>query len=129
MTVAVVMALTADTEPLGTSLLLVLSYALTRRVRFPLGTGLIRPTEVVFVPMLFLTPAEAVPLLVTLGAVLGELPDLLRRRAHPERLAVVIADGWYAVPPAIVVALLGEPTLGVLALALLAQCGGDLAAS
>ena len=35
---------------------------------------------------LFLTPAAAVPLLVTLGGVLGELPDLLRKLAHPERL-------------------------------------------
>src|SRR5262245_14729193 len=55
--VAVAMALTADAEPTGTTLLLIVSYALTRRVRFQLGPGLIRPTEVVFVPMLFLTPA------------------------------------------------------------------------
>ena len=85
-------------------------------MRFQLGTGLIRPTQIVFVPMLFLTPAAAVPLLVTLGGVLGELPDLLRRRAHPERLAVVVADGWYAIGPAIAVALLDQQTtLAVLA--------------
>jgi PAS domain-containing protein len=70
-----------------------------------------------------------VPLLVTLGAVIGELPDLLRKRAHPERLAVVVADGWYAIPPALVVALTGDLTLAVLALALLAQFVGDFAAS
>ena len=70
----------------STAVLLTLSYALMRRVRFPLGPGLIRPTQLVFVPMLFLTPAAAVPLLVALGSMLGELPDLLRRRAHPERL-------------------------------------------
>ena len=87
MIVAVVMGATAAPEPVVTSTLLVVSYALVRRVRFQLGTGLIRPTQIVFVPMLFLTPAAAVPLLVTLGGVLGELPDLLRRRAHPERLA------------------------------------------
>ena len=85
------MGATAAPEPVITATLLVVSYALVRRVRFQLGTGLIRPTQIVFVPMLFLTPAAAVPLLVTLGGVLGELPDLLRRRAHPERLAVVIA--------------------------------------
>ncbi|MDA0179497.1 SpoIIE family protein phosphatase [Solirubrobacter phytolaccae] len=127
--IAAVMGATADPEPAGTAALLVLSYALVRRVRFQLGTGLIRPTQVVFVPMLFLTPAAAVPLLVTLGAVLGELPDLLRKRAHPERLAVVVADGWYAIGPALVVVAIGEPTLAVLALALLAQFAGDYAAS
>jgi PAS domain-containing protein len=127
--VAAVMGALAAPEPAGTAALLVVSYALVRRVRFQLGTGLIRPTEVVFVPMLFLTPAESVPLLVMLGAAMGELPDLLRKRAHPERLAVVVADGWYAIPPALVVAILGEPTLAVLALALLAQFTGDLAAS
>ena len=73
-----------------------------RRVRFPLGPGLIRPTQIVFVPMLFLTPAAAVPALVVIGSLIGELPDLLRRHAHPERLLVTIADGWYAVGPAIV---------------------------
>jgi serine phosphatase RsbU (regulator of sigma subunit) len=134
MTVAVAMALTADTEPLGTSVLLVLSYALTRRVRFQLGPGLIRPTEVVFVPMLFLTPPAAVPVLVALGAILGELPELLRRRAHPERIALIVADGWYAIGPALVIAALApgpahEAGAAVLLLALAAQFASDIFAS
>ena len=128
--VAAVMGATAAPEPVVTATLLVVSYALVRRVRFQLGTGLIRPTQIVFVPMLFLTPAAAVPLLVTLGGVLGELPDLLRRRAHPERLAVVIADGWYAIGPALAVALLDQQTtLAVLLIALVAQFACDLGAS
>src|SRR3954449_8457200 len=105
--VAAALALTAGAagaEPTGTAALLVLSYALTRRVRFQLGPGLIRPTQVVFVPMLFLTPAATVPVLVALGSILGELPELLRRRAHPERIAVIVADGWYAIGPALVIA-------------------------
>jgi PAS domain-containing protein len=109
---------------------LVLCYALVRRVRFALGPGLIRPTEIVFVPMLFLTPAEAVPALVALGSLLGDAPEIARRRAHPERLAVVVADGWYAVGPALVVAALGsEPEYGVLVLALAAQFSTDLVAT
>jgi hypothetical protein len=134
MTVAIVMALMAGDQPLGTSTLLVLSYALTRRVRFQLGTGLIRPTEVVFVPMLFLTPAASVPVLVAFGAILGELPELLRRRAHPERIPLIIADGWYAIGPALVISALAdgpahEAGAAVLLLALAAQFGSDIVAS
>ncbi len=111
----------------GAAALLVVCYALVRRVRFPLGPGLIRPTEIVFVPMLFLTPVEAVPALVALGALLGDTPEIIRHRAHPERLAVVIADSWYSVGPALVVAALGsDPTYGVLLAALAAQLSTDL---
>ena len=81
------MALTADAEPTGTAALLVVCYALMRRVRFQLGPGLIRPTQLVFVPMLFLTPAAAVPLLVALGSVLGELPELLAPARAPRAAA------------------------------------------
>src|SRR4051812_20870896 len=129
------MALTAGAEPTFTAGLLVVSYALTRRVRFQLGPGLIRPTEVVFVPMLFLTPAAAVPALVALGSLLGELPELLRHRAHPERILVILADGWYAVGPALLIIAAGDPGAaqqvgaGILLAALAAQFGTDLVAS
>ena len=132
---ALAMAIAAPHDhDVSTAVLLTLCYALMRRVRFPLGPGLIRPTQLVFVPMLFLTPAAAVPLLVTAGSLLGELPELLRRRAHPERLLVIIADGWYAVGPAVVIAALadGDPvdaTWGVLLLALAAQITVDFIAS
>jgi hypothetical protein len=95
---------------------------------------LIRRTQLVFVPMLFLTPAAAVTLLVALGSILGELPELLRKRAHPERLLVIVADGWYSVGPALVIATLAagaahDATSGVLLLALAAQIAFDLVAS
>jgi PAS domain-containing protein len=126
---ATVMA-TQETGDWGAAALLVVCYALMRRVRFPLGPGLIRPTEIVFIPMLFLTPAEAVPALVAIGALLGDTPEIIRHRAHAERLAVVVADGWYSVGPALVVAALGsEPTYGVLLLALAAQLSSDLIAT
>ncbi len=89
-----------------TAVLLVACYGLVRRVRFPLGPGLIRPTQLVFVPMLLLTPAAGCRARGC-GSALGELPELLLRRAHPERLAVVVADGWYSVGPALVVTFLG----------------------
>jgi PAS domain S-box-containing protein len=116
------------------ALLLVATYAMVARVRFQVGPGLARPTELVFVPMLFLLPAPAVPLLVAAGCVLSELPEVAGRRTHPERLLVAVADSWHSVGPAIVVAALApvgfaHPDVEVFALALLAQFGGDFLAS
>ena len=63
---------------------------------------------------------------MAIGSVLGELPELLRRRAHPERLLVIVADGWYAVGPALVIAAFSDGNAvdaawGILLLALAAQ--------
>jgi serine phosphatase RsbU (regulator of sigma subunit)/PAS domain-containing protein len=121
-------------DEVSTAILLTLCYALMRRVRFQLGPGLIRPTQIVFVPMLFLTPAAAVPALVALGSILGELPELTRRRAHPERVLVIVADGWYSVGPALIVAALADGSAsdaawGILVLALAAQISVDFTAS
>ncbi|WP_157592004.1 SpoIIE family protein phosphatase [Solirubrobacter soli] len=133
--VAVVMAVLAPAaDDVTSTVLLTVCYALMRRVRFQLGPGLIRPTELVFVPMLFLTPAAAVPLLVAIGALLGELPELFRRRAHPERLLVVIADGWYSIGAALIIAAFSDGNAvdaawGILLLALAAQLCFDFAAS
>ena len=120
-------------DPL-TAGLLVVSYALLRLVRFRFGPGLLRPTQLVFIPLAFLTPAAWVPALVVLGSALGELPELVRRRARPERLLVVVSDGWYSVGPALVIAASGltggqRGAWGVLALAVAAQFATDLAAS
>ena len=114
--------------------LLVLCYAIVRRVRFQFGPGLIRPTQLVFVPMVFLMPAAWVPALVGLGSVLGELPDIAWRKAHPERLCVVVSDAWYSVGPALVIVLLAsgtgaEASWGVLGLAAAALVATDLVAS
>jgi PAS domain-containing protein len=120
-------------DPL-TAGLLVVCYALLRRVRFRFGPGLIRPTQLVFIPLVFLSPAAWVPGLVALGSVLGELPDLVRRKARPERLLVVIADAWYSIGPALVIAASGvtggqRAAWGVLTLAVAAQFATDLTAS
>jgi PAS domain S-box-containing protein len=91
---------------LASAVLLVATYAFVARVRFQVGPGLVRPTQLVLVPMLFLLPALIVPLLVALASVISELPEIARRKAHPERVAVAVADSWHAIGPAIVVALM-----------------------
>jgi PAS domain S-box-containing protein len=120
-------------DPLSAALL-VAAYALVARVRFELGPGLVRPTQLVFVPMLYLLPPLAVPALVAAGAILSELPEIALRRAPLERLLVAVADSWFAVGAAAVVSALAgsdasTATAGVYALALAAQFGVDFVAS
>jgi PAS domain S-box-containing protein len=116
------------------AVLLVGTYAFVARVRFQVGPGLVRPTQLVLVPMLFLLPAPSVPLLVAAGSLLSELPAIARRRAHPERVLVSLADSWHAVGPAVVLGLLvgansSRITWDICLLALLTQFAVDFAAS
>ena len=120
-------------EPLS-AVLLTATYAVVDRVSFLLGPGQVSPTQLVFVPMLFLLPPEAVPALVAAGSLLGALPEIVVGRTHPERALFAFAGSWYAVGPALVFALFdpGAPSwddAGVYALALGAQFGTDFVAS
>jgi anti-anti-sigma regulatory factor len=120
-------------EPLS-ALLLTVTYAAVERASFIVGPGQVSPTQLVFVPMLFLLPPEAVPALVAAGALLGALPNVVLRRGHPERMLFAMAGSWYAVGPALVFALAdpGEPSWGdvpVYALALAAQFAVDFIVS
>jgi HD-GYP domain-containing protein (c-di-GMP phosphodiesterase class II) len=91
-------------------LLLVVSYALASRVQFEVGLGFAIPTQLVFVPMLFLVPIAVVPALVAAGFALGNLPAHLRGDWHPERLLVHLSSAWHAVGPALVLGIAGEPS-------------------
>jgi anti-anti-sigma regulatory factor len=116
------------------AVLLTVTYGAVERASFAVGPGQVSPTQLVFVPMLFLLPPEAVPALVVAGALLGALPGVVLGRAHPERLLFSVAGSWYAVGPAAVFALAdpGAPSWGdvdVYVLALAAQFAVDFAAS
>jgi putative nucleotidyltransferase with HDIG domain len=134
---AAVMALTLPAQhgfDVAVGLGLVLAYALASRIRFAIGYGFTVPTQLVFVPMLFLVPTGLVPLLVAAGSALGSLPDYLLRRSHPSRALLPVGDAWHSVGPVLVLALAGvaEPDLAewpVLVAALGAQIVFDLAAS
>ena len=93
----------------GLALALGLTYALAARVHFEVGIGFALPTQLVFVPMLFLLPARDVPLIVAAALVLAYLPKHLRGEWHLERALVHFVSAWYAVGPALVLALAGEP--------------------
>jgi len=119
---------------LGTTVALVLSLAVLARIEFPVGSGAAVPTQVVFVPMLFLLPADAVPPLVALAMVLSVVPDFLSGRRHAERVLVAVSDAWFSIGPAVVFAVAGIDGLdwhdaGWWLLAFAAQLGVDFAAS
>jgi HD-GYP domain-containing protein (c-di-GMP phosphodiesterase class II) len=114
--------------------LLVVAYAFASRIEFEVGIGSAIPTQLVFVPMLFLLPPGAVPICVAGGLLLGNVPDYLRGKEHVERALVMVASSWHAVGAALVVALAGEPEPAwsawpVLLLALAAQLTFDYAGS
>jgi HD-GYP domain-containing protein (c-di-GMP phosphodiesterase class II) len=95
---------------LGLVVLLVAAYALASCVQFEIGVGFAIPTQLVFVPMLFLVPPGWTPLLVAAGFALGNLPSHLWGGWHPDRLLIHLASAWHAVGPALVFGLAGEPS-------------------
>jgi HD-GYP domain-containing protein (c-di-GMP phosphodiesterase class II) len=96
-------------HPLTAALLVVL-YALASRIDFELGGGSAVPTQVVFVPMLFLLPSHLVPLFVGAGFALGNLVDHVRGARHVQRVVAVLACSMHSLGPAVVLSLGGDPS-------------------
>ncbi|MEA2443946.1 MAG: hypothetical protein QOJ12_1238, partial [Thermoleophilales bacterium] len=101
-------------------------FAWGSRVEFEVGSNTAVPAQLVFVPMLFLAPLTLVPLLVAGGFLLGELPDYVRGRIHPDRWLYAISNAWFAIGPVLVMGLLApaHPTMDaiwVYGLAVVAQ--------
>lgn len=86
--------------------LMVLIFAVTSRVEFEVGSGYATPDMLAFVPLLFIAPLHAVPLLVAGGFLLSALPDVIRGRLHYDRLMGCLGDSWFAIGPVVVLALL-----------------------
>ena len=115
--------------------LLVGATALLGRLEFEIGGGFTVPTQLLFVPMLFVLPPAIVPLAVAAAMALDRLPAMLAGNWHPQRLLNVLCDPWFAVGPAVVFTLFDvgpAPSLGdwpIYLLALASQFAGDLASS
>jgi HD-GYP domain-containing protein (c-di-GMP phosphodiesterase class II) len=111
---------------------LAIAFALVKQVKFEVGVGYGLPTQLVFVPIVLLVPANAVPLVVLVAMTLGNAPDLLRG-TRLDRMLGMPGDLWYVFGPALVVGLGHVGTIGwsdapVLVLALVAQFAVDLVA-
>jgi putative nucleotidyltransferase with HDIG domain len=102
---------------------LIAAFVLANQAQFEVGIGYTVPTQLVVMPMLILAPPALVPLLVAAGLLVARLPSYVRRDVHPSRVVFVAPDCWYAVGPALVMAVLAPAQVGledwpVLALAL-----------
>src|SRR5436190_6586157 len=96
----------------GTAVALVLLLALTWRAQFEIGPGVASPAALAIVPMLFLLPLSAIPLLVPLGRVIAKIPDFVMKRHHVDRWLFCFADEWPTLGPVLVLGLLapGPPS-------------------
>src|SRR3954447_13355036 len=133
--VAVALAAVDDwhAEP-GAALVLIPLYAIASRVCFYVGAGYTIPTQLLLMPMLFAFSPGLVPLAVIAGATLGRLPDVIQRKAHPDRLLLGPANAWHSLGPALVfsVADPGAPNWndgGIYVLAFAAQVVTDFVIS
>jgi HD-GYP domain-containing protein (c-di-GMP phosphodiesterase class II) len=83
-------------------------YAIASRVEFEVGPGFAVPTQVVFVPMLFVLPLQTVPLCVAAALLLGDTAAG-RGRLHVERVPLRLANAWHSVGPVLVLGAAGAP--------------------
>ena len=117
---------------LGVAAALIACYAVASRVEFAMGSGWAVPTQMFFVPMLFLLPTAVVPVFVAAALLVARLPEYLRGAVHVERTVIRVAEAWYSIFPALVLSATGVTTARggdwlILLAALAAQFGGDLA--
>jgi putative nucleotidyltransferase with HDIG domain len=97
----------APAPPANVTIALIVALALTMLVEFDVGAGYTAPTQLAFVPALFLIDPAWVPLVVAAGLVLGRLRDIARDHNPERQLFVAIGNAWYAVGPALVFVLGG----------------------
>src|SRR5512142_31703 len=83
----------------------VFAYLIAGRVQFPVGSAWSAPTQLVFVPMLFVLPTAWVPLIIGACSVADRLPEAIRGNLAPTRALARIADSFYALGPALVLVL------------------------
>jgi HD-GYP domain-containing protein (c-di-GMP phosphodiesterase class II) len=85
----------------------VLTYLAADRVTFQVGSAWTPPTQLVFVPMLFVLPTPFVPLIVAACFLAGHLPEALGGHLAPTRALARVGDSFYSLGPALVLVLFG----------------------
>jgi HD-GYP domain-containing protein (c-di-GMP phosphodiesterase class II) len=85
----------------------VVAYLAAAQVRYPVGSAWTAPTQLVFVPMLFVLPTPFVPLIVAACSVADQLPAVFGRHLSGARAMARVGDSSYSLGPALVLVLLG----------------------
>jgi signal transduction histidine kinase len=111
----------------------VITYLIAGRVQYPVGSSWTAPTQLAFVPMLFLLPTAWVPLIVAACSLADRVPAVIDGRLALTRLLARIGDSFYALGPALVLVLFGAQDFSwdrwpVLVLAFAAQVAFDAGA-
>src|SRR5215213_822889 len=111
----------------------VVAYIVAGQVRYPVGSAWTAPTQLVFVPMLFVLPTPYVPLIVAACSVADQVPQAIRGQLSAARAFARIADSFYAVGPVLVLMLFGAQVfswtnLPIYVLAFAAQVAVDTGA-
>jgi hypothetical protein len=110
--------------------ILIGAYVICSRAKFDIADGYTVPTELVLVPMLFLLPTPAVPLVVACSDLLGRGYDYASGHTNVHRSFHTLGDCWYAVGPALVLVAAGAQIFSweewpIYLVALLAQFAFD----
>jgi HD-GYP domain-containing protein (c-di-GMP phosphodiesterase class II) len=92
---------------LPTLAVLISAYVVCSRAKFDIADGYTVPTELILVPMLFLLPTPAVPLVVACSDLLGRGYDYATGQTNVHRAFHTLGDCWYAVGPALVLIAAG----------------------
>jgi HD-GYP domain-containing protein (c-di-GMP phosphodiesterase class II) len=108
-------------------------YLVAVRVRFPVGSAWTAPTQLAFVPMLFMLPTPVVPLIVAGCLTVDLSPEVLAGRLTLTRALARIGDSFYSLGPVLVLVLAGHESFSwdrwpLLVLAFGAQVVFDAAA-
>jgi HD-GYP domain-containing protein (c-di-GMP phosphodiesterase class II) len=83
----------------------VVAYIAAGQVRYPVGSAWTAPTQLVFVPMLFVLPTPLVPLIVGACSVADLVPQAFRGQLSAARTFARVADSFYSVGPVVVLLL------------------------
>ena len=134
--VATCLLASASADPragIGVIALYIGVYALASRVEFEVFTGSSVPTQLVFVPMLFVLPLRIVPLAVAAALMLGSTIDWRTSGIGPRRSPLNLIGSWHALGPVFVLSLSGVQPLAwtrwpIYLSALFAQFACELAA-
>jgi putative nucleotidyltransferase with HDIG domain len=116
------------------AILVFVGLVLGARVVFPVGSCYTMPIQLAFVPALFVLPPALAPMFVAGALLVARSIEVAQGRRHPSRLLNSFADSWFAIGPALVLAIAGSPeanevSFAILIAALAAQFAGDAVSS